>query len=58
MRHQVGHFWPYSAWEGRVNGALVSKLYVHINLGFIIINIIFLEYTVQGKGQWPGEWNY
>ena len=56
MRHRVGHFWPYSAWEAHVNGALASKLNVHINIVFIIVTIIFLEFTGTGKGQWPGEW--
>jgi len=56
MRHRAGHFWPYSAWEARVNGALASKLNVHINIVFIIVTIIFLEFTGTGKGQWPGEW--
>jgi len=52
----VGHFWPYSAWEACVNGALASKLDVHINIGVIIVNIYILGYTGVGKGQWPGEW--
>src|SRR5260370_5070331 len=56
MRRGAGHFWPYSAWEGCVNGALASKLNVHINIVFIIVTIIFLEFTGTGKGQWPGEW--
>src|SRR5258706_5706415 len=56
MRHRAGHFWPYSAWEARVNGALASKLNVHINIVFIIVTIIFLEFTGTGKGQWPSEW--
>ena len=56
MGHRVGHFWPYSAWEAPVNGALASKRDVDINVGFVIVNIIFLEYTGVGKGQWPGEW--
>jgi len=37
----VGHFWPYSAWEAPVNGALASKLDVHISVGFVIVNIKF-----------------
>ena len=54
MKHQVGHFWSYSAC---VNGALTSKLDVHINIGFTIVNIYFAEYTGVGKGQWPSEWS-
>ena len=54
MKHTVRHFWSYSA---RVNGALASKLDVHINIGFTIVNIYFSEYTGVGKGRWPGEWS-
>ncbi len=43
-------------WEACVNGALASKLDVHINIGVIIVNIYILGYTGVGKGQWPGEW--
>ena len=56
MGHQVGHFWPYSAWVAPVNGVPTSKCDVDINVGFVIVKIIFLEYTGVGKGQWPREW--
>jgi len=52
----VAHFWPDSAWWPRVNGALASKLGIHIKVWFIIAYIFFSEYLQVGKGQWPGEW--
>jgi len=47
----VAHFWPDSAWWPHVNGALASKLGIHIKVWFIIAYIFFSEYLQVGKGQ-------